>query len=290
MKIGLALSGGGAKGAAHIGVLQALKEENIKIESISGTSSGSIVASLYVAGYTPYEILDIFKNNCKKVTSFNLKFPIKLMSDLINPNSRISGIVNSNNLKNALNMFFSNKNVFNISCLKMPIMIVAADANSGRSIYFTNKVIKDYEKIKDKSIYMYNSDITTAIMSSCAFPGFFEPLMYKNYMMIDGGLKENIPTKALKLIDDENKILSVSFINDPIRNVKDGSIISLLSKCFEIMGNDMSQESINLSDYNLNINLPNVNLLDCNNMIDIANAGYYTAKENINDIKKALEY
>ena len=54
MKIGLALSGGGAKGFAHIGVLKALEEQNIKIDYITGTSMGAVVASLYSAGYTPH--------------------------------------------------------------------------------------------------------------------------------------------------------------------------------------------------------------------------------------------
>ena len=56
MKLGLALSGGGIKGAAHIGVLKAFEDENIKIDYISGTSSGSIVATLYAIGYKPEEI------------------------------------------------------------------------------------------------------------------------------------------------------------------------------------------------------------------------------------------
>ena len=65
MKLGLALAGGGVKGAAHIGALKALEEENIKIDYIGGTSSGSIVATLYAAGYKPDDIYYIFKMYCK---------------------------------------------------------------------------------------------------------------------------------------------------------------------------------------------------------------------------------
>ena len=67
MKLGLSLSGGGVKGAAHIGVLKALEEENIKIDSIAGTSSGSIVASLYAMGFHSDEIYTIFKKYCKRI-------------------------------------------------------------------------------------------------------------------------------------------------------------------------------------------------------------------------------
>ena len=64
MELGLALSGGGVKGAAHIGVIKALEEAGIKISSISGTSSGSIVAVLYACGYSSNEIYYIFKKYC----------------------------------------------------------------------------------------------------------------------------------------------------------------------------------------------------------------------------------
>ena len=67
MKLGLALAGGGVKGAAHVGVLKALEEENIQIDYIGGTSSGSIVASLYAIGFTADEIYIIFKKYCKKI-------------------------------------------------------------------------------------------------------------------------------------------------------------------------------------------------------------------------------
>lgn len=66
MKLGLSLAGGGIKGVSHIGALKALEEENIKFDYISGTSSGSIVATLYAVGYTPDEIYEIFKNTQKK--------------------------------------------------------------------------------------------------------------------------------------------------------------------------------------------------------------------------------
>ena len=68
MKIGLCLSGGGIKGAAHIGVIKALEEQNIQIDCISGTSSGSIVAAMYAMGYTPDEMFKLFKIYGKEIS------------------------------------------------------------------------------------------------------------------------------------------------------------------------------------------------------------------------------
>ena len=69
MKLAMCLAGGGVKGAAHIGVLRALEEANIKYDYITGTSSGSIVASLNAMGYNSDEIYQLFKKYCKKIST-----------------------------------------------------------------------------------------------------------------------------------------------------------------------------------------------------------------------------
>ena len=83
MSLGIAMSGGGVKGVAHIGALKALEEENIKIDYIGGTSSGSIVATLYAAGYKPDDIYYIFKMYCKKIKYVDFKNIFKLLFGLI---------------------------------------------------------------------------------------------------------------------------------------------------------------------------------------------------------------
>lgn len=83
MKLGLSLAGGGIKGMAHIGAIKALEEENVQIDYISGTSSGSIVASLYACGYSVSEIYDIFKKYAKKIKYFDGKNVVKFVKDLV---------------------------------------------------------------------------------------------------------------------------------------------------------------------------------------------------------------
>ena len=91
MNIGLALSGGGIKGAAHIGVLEALREENISITHISGTSSGSIVATLFAIGYTPEEILKMFNMYCKFISRTDKKLPLRCIKTLFTGKVSIKG-------------------------------------------------------------------------------------------------------------------------------------------------------------------------------------------------------
>lgn len=83
MRVGLSLAGGGVKGAAHIGVLKALEEANIEFDFISGTSSGSIVATLYACGYQADEIYKLFKKYCKEIKYVDYKNIIKAIWGLL---------------------------------------------------------------------------------------------------------------------------------------------------------------------------------------------------------------
>lgn len=80
---GLCLSGGGIKAAAHIGALKALEENNIRFDCVSGTSSGSIIATLYALGYTSDEMFEIFKKYSKKIKYFDFKHFLHILYGLI---------------------------------------------------------------------------------------------------------------------------------------------------------------------------------------------------------------
>ncbi len=159
--IGLVLSGGGARGAAHIGVIQALEEFGIKATRISGTSAGSIVGALYAQGYSPKEMLEI----TSQVTVYNS----------VRPSLAPGGLLRMDGLRQLL----KNRLPDDFSKLKIPLTIAATEIRRGELMYFDS------------------GELIPAILSSCCIPGVFSPIPFNGDLYVDGGLLDNLPAKAL---------------------------------------------------------------------------------------------
>lgn len=164
-KIGLALSGGGARGFAHVGVLKALVENSIPIDMIAGTSAGSFVGGAFAAGLSPEEIVDIGR----KVSWFN-----------------VAGFSYSPRgfLSNSAMGTFIEKNfpVTKFEDLKIPFAACACDLETGEEV-----VLKE------------SGSLPFAIRASCAIPGVFVPVDDENgRQLVDGGVVSPMPTRAVK--------------------------------------------------------------------------------------------
>lgn len=167
MKIGVALSGGGIKGIAHAGVLKAFEENNIKIDVIGGTSSGSLVATLYAMGYSPRYIYLLFQRYAKDIVSMDFLPLFNGMSSFIkNKKFQIVGFNNGKKLENEYNSLAMQKGIENISDIKMPLVIPTVDINSAKEYVFTN-YIPDKE---DKDKYISDIPIGLAVRASSSFP------------------------------------------------------------------------------------------------------------------------
>lgn len=164
MKLGLALAGGGVKGAAHIGVIKALEENGIKAEMVAGTSMGSIVASLYAMGYSPEEMLKIFRLFSKEVMKTDPKY---YAGNLKNSRKLLGyGLVSGENLEAALKECAKGKQMSKISDIKMPISIPTVEIVESKKYVFTNGNVYGENYIKD-------AIIEKAIRASCSYPRSF---------------------------------------------------------------------------------------------------------------------
>jgi len=208
MKVGLVLSGGGARGVAHVGVIKALEEFGVSFDCVAGTSAGSIVAALYAYGHSPDKIFEIVK----QVSVFRS----------VRPAWAWSGLLTMEGLRELL---FKHMPENSFASLKIPLSIAATEIQKGEIHYFTD------------------GELIPAVLSSCSIPAVFNPIQYKDGTYVDGGLLDNLPTRAIK---DQCDFLIGSHCN-PISNNFDAKSLKLIierSLLMAINGNTRQSKAL----------------------------------------------
>lgn len=162
MKVGLALSGGGAKGFAHLGIIKALEEMEITISEISGTSAGAIVGAFYCYGHKPDQILEIISS-----TGF-------LKS--VRPAWSWSGLLSMDGFKEVLFKYLPDNS---FEKLKTPLTIAATEIRQGRVTYFNT------------------GELIPRIIASSSIPALFNPVTLDGNVYVDGGILDNLPVRPL---------------------------------------------------------------------------------------------
>ena len=194
-KIGLVLSGGGAKGFAHIGVLKVLEKAGIKIDYISGTSMGAVVGGLYASGFNATQIDSIFK-----ATNFNA-----LINDYI-PRTSKNFYEKRNDEMYAVSLPFNNFKV------GLPIAISKGlyNYNLLNQLFHSVREIKDFNKLPipfscfatnietGKSVMLNSGYLPQAILASSAFPTLFSPVEIDGKFLVDGGISDNYPVEKVR--------------------------------------------------------------------------------------------
>ena len=196
-KIGLVLSGGSAKGLAHIGVLKVLEEEKVPIEFITGASMGSIVGGLYSAGYTAEEL---------EIIALELDW-ISLFTDYI-PRENKGGIRN----------YFEDRNTVTLPMekfqVRLPTGVVGGKTISSNlnSFFFGVENINDFKKFPQKfalvatdletgeAVLLDKGSLPTAIRASMSIPTVITPIRYNGRLLVDGGVVRNLPVQEVKFL------------------------------------------------------------------------------------------
>lgn len=180
-KVGLALSGGAAKGFAHLGVLKVLVENDIPIDYIAGTSAGSFAGGAFAAGLSVEEIIEIGRGRgWLKLGRFSFS---------------AKGILSNAPIRQMIEENFPHKT---FEDLPIPFAAIACDLETGEEVV-----------LKDKG------DLATAICASCAIPGVFVPIEdEQGRTLVDGGIVAPVPTKAVKKMGAEI-IIAVDVIAAP---------------------------------------------------------------------------
>lgn len=202
-KVGLVLSGGGSKGAAHIGVIKALEEHGIPIDYIGGTSAGAIVGGLYAAGFSPEEMEAIFtspeilmwatgiidpkyRNYFKEPEPtpawIKLRFDLKKGEKISLKEALPANIVSPNSMDFEFMQFFASADAVsrgNFDSLFIPFRCVATNPDKGAAVAFKS------------------GNLGNSIRASMTFPLYFAPIEFSNTVWFDGGIYNNFPSNII---------------------------------------------------------------------------------------------
>lgn len=267
--IGLCLSGGGIKAAAHIGVLKAFEESKIKIDAISGASAGSIVAVLYANEYSANDIYMLFKKYSSKIKEAEWKNILKLiLTFLFTGKVKIKGLNSGENIEKFINIECKNKDIREF---KFPLFIPAVNAKDGKLDMFSS--------INVNSKYINKGNIGKIVRSSCSYPGVFEPCNYMGKEYIDGGIRENTPWKVLKEYGVD-KIIGVIFNKKGDRPCCK-NIINVISTSLDISAEELKEYEIIGLKNKIVIETEKIDLLDTTKIDELYAIGYDVGKEFI---------
>lgn len=250
-KIGLVLSGGGYRSAAHIGVLKAMSERGIKPNFISGSSAGAVIGAMYAAEYTWDDIYNFLKDT--DVVSFR------------NYSFQKAGLLDSTNFVSLLNEVFP-ENSF--EALKIPLFVATTDLLEARTRFY------------------FDGELILPLIASSAIPGVFSPISFQNRLLCDGGVTNNLPTEPLIPLSD--KIIGV-YVNPLQKISKDelGSTRSVLERSYLIMRDAISRRNFNACDILIAPEkLSNFNVLSKSNLQEIFEMGYEEACIKLDALSK----
>lgn len=283
-KVGLVMSGGGAKGLAHIGVIKALEEENIPIDYATGTSMGAIVAALYAMGYTPDEMIASMKSEDFQrwyTGTMDRKYMFYFKQ-----NREVPDMLNIHfDLKDSLYILKPSVNLVNPTPMNMGFLETFAGANAACKSNFDSLMIPfrcvASDVHKKKQVIFSEGDLGDAVRASMSYPFFFKPIKKDGVLLYDGGLYNNFPHDVMRNDFNPDYMIGVVVSDNPTEP-DERDIMSQVENMI-----------INRSNYRLtyddgiqfDLDIKGVNLLDFHKIDQIVEAGYLHAKERIDSIK-----
>ena len=284
-RVGLVLSGGGAKGAAHIGVIKAFEENEIPIDYITGTSIGAIIGSLYAMGYTPDEMLQLMLSK-----EFGYWQTGTVEDDYMyyfqkpNPTPEMAhfSIDMSDSLQIKTN--FLPQSLINPIQMNQAFMALYAQATAKAAWNFDNLFVPfrciGSDIYNKKPVIFKNGDLGEAVRISMTFPLFFKPVWKDSVPMFDGGIYDNFPVKTMKEDFHPDFIFEVALStgkskpsNNPYNQIE--------TMIMQETNYEVDEEDGMI----IRFNMPDVSLLDFQKANEIMEMGYKRTMSLIDSIK-----
>lgn len=240
---GLVLSGGGARGLAHIGVLEVLEAQGFAAEVVAGTSMGAVVGALYASGKKPSEILEIARST-----------PWLRLLDLVPRPGLIS--------QRGLREFLAKHLPARFEELSKRLVVTAVDLEAGRLAYFSE------------------GDLSGAVLASAAYPGLIAPVLFEGRTYMDGGVLDNLPVDAARFMRAKY-VLAVDVTPEMRLSGVPRSAIGQVRRAIDIMQNHLTTARRSLYPPELYIRpeLPGVGIEQFGRLEEIVEAGRKAAAQ-----------
>lgn len=282
-RIGLVLSGGTAKGLAHIGILKVLDEEKVPIEYATGTSMGSIIAGMYSVGYTPQEIEEIaismdwmglFSDKIERKDKGAIRNSIEDRNSTVIPMKNFmpklpSGVVGGKTASQRLNeIFYGALRVQDFRKFPRKFAAVATDLESGEGVMI------------DKG------SIATAIRESLSLPSIFAPIRDGKRLYIDGGVTRNLPVQDVKVLGADYTIGVNVGDGFTKRDENKMNLVDVITDSTTIAGRQEVERQIRMLDLYMKPDLEKFESYDFSKVKELIEAGEKIARENIDEIRK----
>lgn len=252
-KIALVLGGGGTRGFAHIGVIKALEAQGIVPDIIVGTSAGSVVGTLYAAGYSGFELQ-------------KFAIPMQKREEVINWIFSKRGISDCEKLQDFINLKVRN---YPIEKLKRPVAVVATNLHSGRQKVFRA------------------GNVGIAVCASSAVPGVFVPININGLDYVDGGLVSPIPVSVARSLGAKF-VIAVDISNSPFNN-RTEDIVDILFQTFDIMSQAINRRELQEADITISPVTAEIDPLNLNDRHTAILEGEKAASAKMTELKNKLK-
>ena len=282
LKVALVLSGGGAKGYAHLGVLRILERENIKIDYIAGTSIGALVGTLYSIGYSIDEIekvldnlnIESFLESGSDLTGLDLdkKETLKKYSFYINFDNELNyslpkGLRETEELylvvKNLLKNYENTKNFNNFP---IPLRVIATNLNTGETKSFSE------------------GDIAKILTASMAIPTIFEPVEVNGALYVDGLVSRNLPVE--EAYDMGADLVIASDVGTPVVKKDNYNILSVLNQMIAIQSSYITKDSKEKATILISPDIKNISATDTTKRKDLIDLGEVATQSQIAKLRE----
>lgn len=282
--LAMTFAGGGIRGAVELGIVKALYERGIRPTIFTGTSAGSIVSGLLACGHEPEEAFEKFSKMGSGIMDIAYWHILK---GLFTP-SKVQGLIKGDRLEAFLSELYKGRKL-NAIPTNHRIGVVSTDIQTGKQIIFASQYADDTKYIGDDTfdwVVDRSMDMSFAIRSSSSFPAVFLPKSYRDYVLVDGGLVNNVPSDVARALGATQVItidLGYNGKKEPA-----GNILSIAGKSIDIMMERVTDENNECHGIYINPDVHDAGVFDFGEMDALFERGYKYGRQIVDEVLAKL--